>query len=139
MIADLDETLNMYGGLCVHDATGIGNVVDDLITYDKKKVKPVVLRGRERESVFTQYIAGIEQDGLRCPRIKYVLDEHKYVTDKDLFGSGHPPDSFIAGALAWSIRRKAHRPDVRPLSITRQASPWTIGDNDTRISKGLVR
>lgn len=139
MVADLDDTLNMYGGLCVHDATGIGNVVDDLITYDKRKVKPVVLRGRERESVFTQYIAGIEQDGLRCPRIKYVYDEHKYVTDKDLFGSGHPPDSFIAGALAWSIRRKAHRPDVRPVSITREASPWTIGDNDTRISKGLVR
>jgi hypothetical protein len=140
MIRDLDETLEKYRGICVHDATGIGNVVDDLIQYQKQSVKPVVLRGRERESVFTQYIAGIEQEGLVCPRIKFVYDEHKYCTNKDLFGSGHPPDSFIAGALAWSIRRKRHRIDVRPVSVTRQSSPWVLGDNgDTRVTKGLIR
>ncbi len=107
MVADLDDVLHKYGGICVHDATGIGNVVDDLITYRKQSVKPTVLRGRERESVFTQYIAGIEQEGMVSPRIKYVYDEHKYVTNKDLYGSGHPPDSFIAGALACrSVARR---------------------------------
>lgn len=124
MVSDLEYQLNRYGGLCVHDATGIGNVVDDLIQYDKKKVKPVVLRGRERESVFMEYISGIEQYGIRSPRIQYCYGEHKYVTQKDLFGSGHPPDTFIAGALAWSVRRKTHKLNIRPHSITRPESPW---------------
>lgn len=132
MVADLDDVLHKYGGICVHDATGIGNVVDDLITYRKQSVKPTVLRGRERESVFTQYIAGIEQEGMISPRIKYVYDEHKYVTNKDLYGSGHPPDSFIAGALAWSIRRKTHRINVRPGNITRESSPWRSSEEPIR-------
>jgi hypothetical protein len=124
MVGDLNDRLARYGGLCVHDATGIGNVVDDLIAYDKKKVKPVVLRGRERESVFMEYISGIEQYGIRSPRIQFPYGEHKYVTQKDLFGTGHPPDTFIAGALAWSMRKRTHKLNIRPVSVTRTDSPW---------------
>lgn len=124
MVGDLNDRLARYGGLCVHDATGIGNVVDDLIEYDKKKVKPVVLRGRERESVFMEYISGIEQYGIRSPRIQFPYGEHKYVTQKDLFGTGHPPDTFIAGALAWSMRKRTHKLNIRPVSVTRTDSPW---------------
>jgi hypothetical protein len=138
MVEDLDEQLRLYGGMCVHDATGIGNVIDDLITYDSRKVKPVVLRGRERETVFTQYIAGIEQHAMKMPRINFVYNEHKYVTHKDLFGSGHPPDSFIAGALAWSIRKKTYTINVRPGSITRN-SPWRMGDQDRGSISSIVR
>lgn len=128
MVGDLNHRLALYGGTCVHDATGIGNVVDDLIEYDKKKVFPVVLRGRERESAFTEYISGIEQYGIRCPRIQFPYSEHKYVTQKDLFSTGgHPPDTFIAGALAWSLRKRTHRINVRPTSIVRNDSPWRLG------------
>jgi hypothetical protein len=124
MVFDLNERLNTYGGICIHDATGIGNVVDDLIEYDKKKVRPMVLRGRERETVFTEYIAGIEQFGIHSPRVMFCYNEHKYVTQKDLFGSGHPPDTFIAGALAWSMRKRNYKFNVRPGSIIREESPW---------------
>ncbi len=124
MVGALNARLAAYGGLCVHDATGIGNVVDDLIEYDRKLVKPVVLRGRERETAFTEYIAGIEQYGLVCPRIQFAYSEHKYCTHKDLYGSGHPPDTFIAGALAWSVRKRTYRLNVRPGSLTRKESPW---------------
>ena len=124
MVADLDNRLAGYGGYCIHDATGIGDVIDDMIQYDKKKIKDVVLRGRERESCFTEYIAGIEQFGMKSPRIQFAYSEHKYVTQKDLFGSGHPPDTFIAGALAWSMRKKSATLYVRPANITRTESPW---------------
>lgn len=124
MVADLDKRLAAYGGFCVHDATGIGDVIDDLIEYDSRKVKDVVLRGRERESVFTEYIAGIEQFSIKSPRIQFAYSEHKYATQKDLFGSGHPPDTFIAGALAWSMRRKSATLYVSPGNITRAESPW---------------
>ena len=112
MIRSVDDIMARYEGLLVHDATGIGNVIDDIIEYDRKKIKPIVLRGRDRESIFTEYIAGIEQAGMVSPRIKFAHNEHKYVTQKDLFGSGHPPDSFIAGAMAWSQRRVGHRYQV---------------------------
>jgi hypothetical protein len=84
-----------------------------------------VLRGRERESVFTEYIAGIEQFGIKSPRIEFAYTEHKYCVHNDLFGSGHPPDTFIAGALAWSLRRKSYTLHIHPASITREESPWT--------------
>jgi hypothetical protein len=124
MVRDLDIRLETYGGICVHDATGIGNVVSDMIQYDKRKIRDVVLRGRERESVFMEYIAGIEQYGIISPRIQFPYSEHKYVTQKDLFGAGHPPDTFIAGALAWSLRRKSYTLNIHPANITREESPW---------------
>lgn len=126
MVRDLENRLEAYGGYCVHDSTGIGDVIDDLISYDRNKVKGLSLRGRERETVFTEYIAGIEQFAMRSPRNNYAYSEHKYVTQKDLFGSGHPPDTFIAGALAWSLRKKSSTINVRPVSITRSdgSSPW---------------
>lgn len=136
MVDDLNNQLARYKGICVHDATGIGNVVDDLIEYDRKKVKPVVLRGRERESVFTEYIAGIEQYALRSPRIQFAYSEHKYVTQKDLFGQGHPPDSFIAGALAWSMRKKAYRQLVRPVNVTKD-SQWKVGSDVRETNIGV--
>lgn len=128
MVRDVERRMESYGGTLIHDATGIGNVVDDLIEYDRKKVKAVVLRGRERETVFTEYIAGIEQFGIRSPRNNYAYSEHKYVTQKDLFGSGHPPDTFIAGALAWSLRKKSSTINVRPISITKvDGESWRNG------------
>lgn len=126
MIRDLDNRLSAYGGICIHDATGIGDVIDDLIQYDKKKIRDVVLRGRERESVFTEYIAGIEQFGIKSPRVQFAYSEHKYATQKDLFGAGHPPDTFIAGALAWSLRRKSYTLHIHPASLTREESPWKM-------------
>lgn len=124
MVADAELRLMLYGGILAHDATGLGDVVDDLITYDRRLVKDIVLRGREREATFTEYIAGIEQLGLRSPRIEYAYNEHKYVTQKDLFGAGHPPDTFIAGALAWSTRRKLFLPTLSPANIGVRESAW---------------
>lgn len=100
-----------FGGKMVHDATGIGNVVDDLIHEEQprhlwKDVIPVVMGGgRERQNLFSEYIAAIEHDNLRFPRIEYAYGEHLYVTVDDLYGRGHPPDSVVSGALAWSQRR----------------------------------
>lgn len=124
MVADVELRLIRYGGWLVHDATGLGDVVDDLITYERRLVKDVVLRGREREATFTEYIGGIEQEAMVSPRIEYAYNEHKYVTQKDLFGAGHPPDTFIAGALAWSIRRKLFIPTLSPANIGVRNSPW---------------
>jgi len=116
MVGDLQTRLDMFGGLLVHDATGLGDVLDDLIVYDRNKTTDFVLRGRQREAAFNEFVSGVEQRAMTGPRIKFAFEELKYATANDLYGSGHPPDSFIADALAWS-RRNAYIPLVSPAAI----------------------
>lgn len=137
MIEMLNTRMKEYPGLAVHDATGIGNVVSDYIEGD---IEDVVLAGRTRQAIFSEYISAIEGGHLLSPRIKWVYDEHKYVTLDDLFGSGHPPDSFVAGALAWSMRRHFTRATVVPIvSLERGVSIWDAPekqvDDDWRVSQ----
>jgi hypothetical protein len=124
MIRDVEKRLAKYKGLLVHDATGIGNVVDDFLTYDRMLVTPMIMAGRPRESMFNDYIAAIENREVLGPKIEYCYAEHKYVTWDDLYGSGHAPDSFVADALCWTIRNR-RIPVVTPGLVTRPTgSPW---------------
>lgn len=125
MIGRVEKRLKKYEGRLVHDATGIGNVVKDLLDWPREQTTDFVMTGNRRTAMFVEYIAGIEQSEIRCPRITFSYEEHKYVTPDDLFGKGHPPDSFVAGALAWSIRKRLLNNMVRPGSITKE-SQWTL-------------
>lgn len=95
-----------YGGKFIHDATGIGNVVSDLLTGNPRHVTDQVLSGRERLAIFNEYISAVENGEVEMPFIEFMYNEHKYVTDDDLEGKGHPPDSFVAAALGWHLRKK---------------------------------
>ena len=61
----------------------------------------VILAGREWQGALTQYVVGVEDGGIRAPRIEHAYGEHKFASVDDLFGSGHLPDSVCAMALAW--------------------------------------
>lgn len=120
-----------FGGKFVHDATGVGSAVADII---KDQAAPhlhrdiidfVMTAGRQRQALFTEYVSAIEQGDIKYPRIEYAYDEHRYVVVDDLYGRGHPPDSIIVGALAWSARRKRSILAI-PTGGTRGASPWNI-------------
>lgn len=125
MVHHVEKRLDMYGGILVHDSTGVGNVVNDFLQYDTNKVYPFVMVGRAREECFNDYIAAIEARELTGPRVEFAHSEHKYVTAEDLYTSkGHPPDSFVAGALAWT-QRNARSAIIRPGSVERDgSSPW---------------
>lgn len=103
MIARFNERVRRYPSRAAHDATGIGDVVDD---YQSVRADGVVLTGERRSDVFSSYIAGIENGSLVSPFIQYAEREHRYATHDDLRGSGHPPDSFVAGALAYYAAKK---------------------------------
>lgn len=130
MIGEAVKQWLKFGGKFVHDGTGIGDVVDDIIKETvpsgmRSQVKTVIMSaGRERSSMFADYVAAIENDDIRSPRIEYAYDEHRYVTVDDLYGTGHPPDSVVSGALAWSQRR--HKLVIGlPQGGIRPVSPWT--------------
>lgn len=106
MIAKFEAQVRKYPGRSCHDATGLGDVVED---YQGAGAEPVVLTGQTRSDVFTKYIAAIENGAIVSPKIRHCENEHRYCTNDDLRGSGHPPDSFIAGAMAY---RAATRPEA---------------------------
>lgn len=98
MVAKFDAQVTKYKGSACHDATGIGDAPDD---YKSVVAEGVILTGQRRGDVFTAYIAAIEGGVIKSPKIRYCEGEHRYCTNDDLAGSGHPPDSFVAGALAF--------------------------------------
>jgi hypothetical protein len=122
----------LYGDKFVHDATGVGDVVHDLIkaevtSSEWTKVKGVILGGgRDRDTLYNDYIAAIEHDDIRYPRIVFPYNEHRYATPEALFTSReHTPDSIVVGALAWSQRKKAVT-IVAPGGGRRSSNPWEV-------------
>lgn len=105
-----------WGGKFIHDSTGIGDVIDDFLDtspYERREkiVTPITFSsGKQRTAMFTDYITAIERVGIVHPMIKTAYTDHKYLVNDDIFSSGgHPPDSFIAGALAWFTHPKAKK------------------------------
>lgn len=134
MIDRLNKRLARYGGKVAHDATGIGGVVDDYIEIPRgvrpQDVHAVVMGGRNRSDMITNYVSGIEQKLLKAPRFLSVYDEHRFATPDDLYNgsaSSHLPDTIAAGALAWSLRNTWKRIAVPvDISMKRPSSPWKI-------------
>lgn len=114
-----------------HDATGVGAVVDDYLEfeYQGQTPEPVVMVGQTRADLFSDYIAGIEDDAIRYPFIRWVFDEHRYCRVDDLVRSGrdfHPPDSVVAGAMAWRNREAVAGGVAAPVGAE-QSSKWRRG------------
>lgn len=131
-VARAENRYRRYRGYLAHDATGIGNVLADYIDPDlrrrnRMRMADVVLSGGIRATLFTDYISALEDGMIVYPRIEQAYKEHLYVTMNDLFGSGHPPDSIVAGAVAWGMRSRLMKPKmVAPMEITRESDPFDL-------------
>lgn len=97
MVAAFDGQVKRYRSAATHDATGLGTVVEDLLTVS---AYGMTLVGRPRADLFSNYVKSIENGEVKAPRIKFAYREHRFCTRDMLYGNGHPPDSFVAGALA---------------------------------------
>jgi len=85
MIGKFEARQRMYRSAGVHDACGIGNVVEDYIRAEN--VQGIELLGQARHDAFTEYIVAIERDELKSPRIEFMRSEHLYVRRDDLWTS----------------------------------------------------
>ena len=119
MVARLDERARKYKGQICHDATGIGNVVHDYLSV---AAEGFVMGGRPRTDMFSEYIAAVERGEILAPRITFMYNGHKYCTNSDLYGTGHPPDDVVAGALAWRMRHKVVRSGLAPMGFGERAA-----------------
>lgn len=101
MISAFDMQCSKYKGRAHHDATGIGDVIE---SYMKTNATGVMMVGRDRHDLLTEYIAAIEDGMIESPLIDYMQSEHKFASHDDVFNSGpglHLPDTISAGALAY--------------------------------------
>jgi hypothetical protein len=105
MVERFEERITRYGGLAQHDATGLGDVIDG---YLSRPAHGVILTGRTRSDLFSNYINEVERGAMVAPRIQFMYHEHLYCRVGDLYGAGHPPDSLVAMALA-AVDCRAHR------------------------------
>lgn len=132
MVGQAERRLRAYPPVFGHDATGLGNVVSDffdptLVSRYKGNFKDVLMAsGRARHDMFTEYVSAIESGKIRYPRIDLAYREHLYCGLEDLYGKGHPPDSVVAGAIAWSLRGTGRRIVAAPQSMGGRTSPWSI-------------
>lgn len=103
MISYFNETTKKYVGMSAHDATGIGNVVGDMI--DERTIKMVMV-GRDRTTMLTDYITAVENQNYAIPvTAKRLLEAHRSTTVDDVYRTAsvrdsHLPDEVAASALA---------------------------------------
>lgn len=107
-IACYEKRLERYPGESAHDATGGGTYIHDFI---EQPTLGFVMVGMRRKNLFVDYIVEIEHEGIVSPRIAPFYKQHKFCKNDDLFRvGGHPPDGFVAGALAHSCSAAATKP-----------------------------
>lgn len=102
MVQMLDHLVALYGATGAHDATGVGDGLDDYMAPETQEaVEGVTLSGKVRRSIFTSYITAVEAGQVYGPRVLSSYKAHLYTTHGDLYlPSGHPPDEVVADALA---------------------------------------
>lgn len=101
MIGKLDKRMERYKrGRAAHDATGIGNVVDD---YIKFATVGNVMVGKLRQNMLSRYVTTIENGGIIAPFIRFMEGEHRYCSVDDMYGVGHLPDTISAMANACTV------------------------------------
>lgn len=118
MSAKYDEIVRRYGSSAMHDAHGVGAVIEENLTVEAEGYTN--WQGAKRIALFSEYISAIEKGDIVAPLSEPWYRAHKYVTNDDLYGNGHPPDEFIACALAY----RAWHGDGTPQEPVKRARVW---------------
>ena len=103
LIAAFDAQRKRFPGKACHDATGLGGVIEDY--HEGGNLEAVYMTGRARLELLSDYILAVEHRLVLYPRIPSLYNAHKYCTQQDLFGGGHPPDEIVGCAMAWKASR----------------------------------
>ena len=102
MIEMFNQAVNDYQAVSAHDATGLGNVVHDLV--DERTLK-VELVKTKRTKLLNEYISDFEQGAYIMPRNTPLHDAHRAATVDDVYGGtsasykAHLPDDVAAAAI----------------------------------------
>jgi len=123
MVGWFNKLQKAYNAQGIHDATGLGRVVSDMMD---SRVRNFVMAGRERDDMLSEFVSGVERGQITAPRIPSFYREVLYASVDDLYSRGkefHLPDSFCSAALAWKL--VSHRfPAVNPWASPKHEGNW---------------
>jgi len=101
MIEKFEDRIRRYPGQAVHDATGLGDVVEG---YIHGEAKPFLMVGRDRSALLIRVHQRSREERDRCAEmIPNRCTQNTFTAERGLmsFGAGHLPDTMSAAALAW--------------------------------------
>jgi hypothetical protein len=145
MIGAFNKLMKHYNAEGIHDATGLGAVVND---YVERRARGFQMVGAQRDNMLSEYISSVENDRWRVPRIATFYKKHLYASVEMIYARGkefHLPDEVCSMALVWrmvSKRAIAAQPiviagDQGPTWMesemrenrdsTRKPGAWTVG------------
>jgi len=128
MINYFDQLMRKYRAEAIHDATGLGGVVADLIDSRAYGFK---MTGEKRDNMLSEYVAAVENDKVRCPRVESDYKAHLYASVEDLYSRAkefHLPDEVCSSALAWHIVSRRAYPS-EPLVLPNLDDPnWMANE-----------
>lgn len=122
MINMFNNATRIYQAEPIHDGTGLGQVVSDLVDMRARSFQMI---GAKRSNMLSEYVAAVENDRLRSPRIPSAYRAHKYAQVGDLYSSGqqyHLPDEVCSFGLAFKHARK-HAPGGAPITLKNDGTP----------------
>ena len=123
MVGWFNKLQKHYNADGIHDATGLGSVVKDLM---ESRVRNFIMAGRERDDMLSEFVSAVERGQIKAPRIGSFYREILYASVDDLYSKGkefHLPDAFCSAALAW--RMVSHRfPAVNPWAAGKSSTNW---------------
>lgn len=115
MIERFNLRLKRYRGTAAFDGTGLGDVV---ASYVQSDARGVMMVGKERANMLSEYIAAIDRKEIVSPWIRFMESEHRLASVEDVYSSGeshHLPDTIAAGALSWYAAIQCGLPSFRTL------------------------
>jgi hypothetical protein len=140
MIEMFNQDTQDYQAVACHDGTGIGNVVNDFVTYSDTTSK-FVMNGRPRTQMLLDYIADFEHGKYRLPLIPANPDHlgvvtnplyraHRAVTVADVYAPGkwnsHLPDDMAAMGLAHRALEKLPAPTRHDGAVSKDPAPRDV-------------
>lgn len=143
MIGLFNTAINRYSAEAIHDSTGLGNVVNDLVDI---RARGFTMTGEKRDSMLTEFVADLERMEFQFPRIPSFYTAVKYCQVGDLYSRSqefHLPDEVCAAALANRlIRRKS--PSAGPIGVNknhdanRYAKIFDMPKYDAELTPGIT-
>ena len=125
MIEYFNKAIREYNAMAIHDATGLGNVVND---YIDMRAQGFQMTGEKRANMLSEYVAAVERDKMVHPQIPSAYIAHKYAQVGDLYSNAqqyHLPDEVCAMALAWKLAKKVSGA-AGPITIKKTEQPMQL-------------
>jgi len=134
MINWFNEVIEQYNAEAIHDATGLGNVVNDYIDFRARKF---IMTGEKRSNMLTEYVGAVERGYFKLPRVQTLYTAHKYCRTGDLYSNTkdyHLPDEVCSMALAWHAG-KQYSGYGEAITVPRSNAPGRYEKNFTMPNK----